>query len=220
MSTSGTPLAGSGARRLFIVRHGRTEHNDRHLMQGWTDSPLTPDGVAEVRATAAALAPVGWHAAFTSPLPRCRTTAAELLAGRADVPLTVVDGLKEAHCGDLEGRPEAEAASVVDVTTFFSSYIAGEHPGLPGSAETGAQFRQRVVDAFALVVEQVPPGARALVVTHGATLSAYLAIVGVDGSTYLRNAGVSVVDVHLDGTATCQALDLDVHGVGGFVRAG
>src|SRR5665647_3290263 len=35
---------------LYLVRHGETVYNVERRLQGWCDSPLTPDGAAGVRA--------------------------------------------------------------------------------------------------------------------------------------------------------------------------
>ncbi|WP_304757947.1 phosphoglycerate mutase family protein, partial [Dubosiella newyorkensis] len=37
-------------KKLFLVRHGQTLFNQKHKIQGWCDSPLTPKGVAESKA--------------------------------------------------------------------------------------------------------------------------------------------------------------------------
>lgn len=57
-----TPVAapspsGSTPVTFYIVRHGQTEYNLKHLVQGWCDAPLTEAGVRDARACGRGLAP-------------------------------------------------------------------------------------------------------------------------------------------------------------------
>ena len=56
--------------RIYLIRHGETEWNTRHLLQGATDIPLNQNGVEVARITAEALKDVPFDVVFTSPLKR------------------------------------------------------------------------------------------------------------------------------------------------------
>src|SRR3954452_15944987 len=86
-SGSGLPeMAGT----VLLVRHGETEWNRARRYQGWLDSPLTPEGIAQARAIGRRLRllPEAANAAIlASPLGRARHTAeiiAEALSDEGD----------------------------------------------------------------------------------------------------------------------------------------
>lgn len=68
---------------LYFVRHGKTQFNQQHRVQGWCDSPLTEEGVDSARAAGRELARIEFKAAYASDLGRTRQTLAELLDARA-----------------------------------------------------------------------------------------------------------------------------------------
>jgi probable phosphoglycerate mutase len=67
---------------IFLVRHGETEWNRARRYQGWSDSALTEDGVAQAEAIGRRLRAVPEAAAaeiVASPTGRARRTA-EIIA--------------------------------------------------------------------------------------------------------------------------------------------
>jgi probable phosphoglycerate mutase len=88
--------------RVYLVRHGETEWNVQGRRQGQLDSPLTPTGIAQARAHAAALRGEGVDALFTSPLGRARATAA-IIGGELGLDVVVIDDLAEVHHGHFAG---------------------------------------------------------------------------------------------------------------------
>ena len=86
------------------VRHGRTEFNRDHVIQGGrVDSPLDPAGLPSIHATAAALADLPFARCYASPLGRVLQTAAILVDGR-DLPVRTLDDLREFDFGDIDGQ--------------------------------------------------------------------------------------------------------------------
>lgn len=181
---------------LYLVRHGRTEYNVSGLMQGWCDSPLTEDGLAGVRATAAALAGHDFVAAYASSSGRAATTAKEILAYHPETPLTLDDDLREFHFGDFEAAPEASVYTVTDPKNFFAGVMDGTFPGMPGAEEDSTTYLARVDAAFQGIVAAHPAGGSILVVSHGVTLLTYLRWSPQTARTSLDNACVSVVSVN------------------------
>lgn len=91
-------------KKLYLVRHGQTLFNLRKKTQGWCDSPLTPLGIQQAKATSEYLKEKGIHfdAVYSSTSERCCDTT-ELLT---DQPYKRLKGLKEWNFGILEGEPE------------------------------------------------------------------------------------------------------------------
>lgn len=101
---------------FLLVRHGKTEFNTAGRVQGWCDSPLTPEGVALAEALGRGLADVPIAAAFASDLGRAVSTAELILRARAEArascgiaaqpPSLSLDArLREWCYGDFEGQP-------------------------------------------------------------------------------------------------------------------
>lgn len=115
-------------RTLLLFRHAPVDFPDgkkRCLGRG-TDLPASPAGLAEASALAPALAAWGVRRVFTSPMLRCRQTAAAL-AGEGNLPVEVAAGLEEMDCGDWEGLTFDE------IRARWPAHYArrGADPGLP-----------------------------------------------------------------------------------------
>lgn len=102
----------------LLLRHGETPWSVERRFAGTADIPLTDAGVAQARASAAALASAEAKvfgskspeitAIVSSPLRRCRDTAKEI-AAVLDVPVREEPGFRETDFGAWEGLTFAEA---------------------------------------------------------------------------------------------------------------
>src|ERR1700704_3489366 len=70
----------SGTLRLYVARHGETDWNLAHRLQGWTDRPLNDTGRRQAIDLAESLKGVHLDAIYSSTLSRSRDTA-EAVAG-------------------------------------------------------------------------------------------------------------------------------------------
>lgn len=132
--------------RLYILRHGQTEYNLQHRVQGHCDSPLTPLGIAQAHAAGAWLAGQGacFDRVFSSPLGRALATAGvareELLAANLPAPeVEPVDGLIERSYGPFEGGPAADVPAEL--------WDPGEAL-VPFGGEGSHALRRRIVDTM------------------------------------------------------------------------
>ncbi|MCH1881530.1 histidine phosphatase family protein [Agrococcus sp. ARC_14] len=113
-------FAAGRAVRLRIVRHAETEHNINHLMQGWSDSPITEPGHRQIAAVARHLAQHRFDLAFSSDLQRTRTTAEGILAALdPQPPIEYSELLREWNFGAHEERPAADVWQEVIVEHGF-----------------------------------------------------------------------------------------------------
>lgn len=97
------PGGPGGAVRMLMLRHGRTEWNERGRIQGHTDIPLCGAGRARLREMQipAAYGAFAWQ---SSPLRRAVESAALLGATNLEVDTR----LTEMHWGDWEGETRLE----------------------------------------------------------------------------------------------------------------
>lgn len=87
---------------LYIMRHGKTDWNAIHKLQGRTDIPLNDEGRRWPKLLAKKYQDVHLDICFCSPLIRARETAQLVLAGR-DVPVVYDERLLEMSFGIYEG---------------------------------------------------------------------------------------------------------------------
>src|SRR5438034_4239591 len=90
-------------RALYLARHGQSVSNAIRRFQGTQDVPLSELGRRQAAALAATLRGRRLRHVYASPLERARRTAEAVAAG-LDVPLTLVDDLRELSLGEWEGR--------------------------------------------------------------------------------------------------------------------
>ena len=91
----------NGSLRLYIARHGETDWNLLHRLQGWTDRPLNETGRRQAVELAEALKGIRLDAIYSSTLSRSRDTA-RTVAGSA-MTVKSLDGLRERNYGHYQG---------------------------------------------------------------------------------------------------------------------
>ena len=94
---------------VVIIRHGQSQGNAEGRFGGHTDTPLSPRGRKQARATAKARASENFSAIYSSDLPRAIETAGPL-AELTGVALQTTDALRERSVGVMEGLTFEEAA--------------------------------------------------------------------------------------------------------------
>ena len=95
---------------LLYLRHGQTDWNALHLIQGKTDIPLNETGREQAHAAADSLASYGIDLIIASPLKRAMETA-EIIAERLGIDrgrIVSDASLCERDFGIYEGRPMSE----------------------------------------------------------------------------------------------------------------
>lgn len=105
-----TELAPVSAPRLLLLRHGETQWNREHRLQGRQNSELTPKGRLHAAAQAEILKDlvgVTRFQAVTSPLGRARQTA-EIALAPLGLVATIEPRVQEISAGTWEGKTYAE----------------------------------------------------------------------------------------------------------------
>ena len=201
---SSTPLT------TVLLRHGETPLSVEKRFAGTTDVPLTEHGLAQARAAALALKGRGLDAIVSSPLARCRATAAEV-AAVTGLDVRVEDGFREADFGAWEGRTFAEAAE--GWPAELKAWLA-DPAAAPPDGESFAKASRRVRTALdklkvrhreqtVLVVSHVTPIKLLVKDALGAPMAALYRM-------HLDVAALSTIDWYADGPATLRAFN-DAH---------
>jgi probable phosphomutase (TIGR03848 family) len=158
---------------VILMRHGRTTANAAGVLAGWTPGvQLDETGAGQVQAVGQRLATVPLAAVVSSPLERCRQSAAAVLAAR-DLELQVDERLGEARYGDWTGRPITELAKEPLWKVVQQHPSAAVFPGPEG--EGLAQTQTRAVAAVREWNAALGPDAVWLACSHGDVIKAVLA---------------------------------------------
>lgn len=100
--------------KLVLIRHGQSAWNLENRFTGWTDVPLSEQGVREAKEAGALLKKEGYtfDVAFSSVLQRANNTMDLALAelGESNLPKFYSWRLNERHYGALQGLNKAESA--------------------------------------------------------------------------------------------------------------
>ncbi|MEU5993022.1 bifunctional RNase H/acid phosphatase [Spirillospora sp. NPDC047418] len=193
-----------------LLRHGETPLSVEKRFAGIGDVPLTANGAAQARAAALALTDRGLDAIVTSPLVRCRDTAAEV-AAVTGLDVRVEDGFRETDFGEWEGLTFREAGK--GWPAEMKSWLADPEVAPPGG-ESFAQVSRRVRTSLdklkvryreqtVLVVSHVTPIKLLIKDALGAPMSSLYRM-------HLDVAALSSIDWYADGPATLRTFN-DVH---------
>ena len=113
---------------LYIMRHGKTDWNIRHKLQGRTDIPINDEGRQMAEHAAKEYRNVHFDICYCSPLIRAKETAEIVLRGR-EVPIITDDRLKEMGFGIYEGTENSFEIPDCPINVLFQkpeSYQAVE----------------------------------------------------------------------------------------------
>lgn len=162
---------------VSFMRHGRTEWNARHLLQGSNrDIDLNETGVAQVEATAEGMLKAGmrFDRVYTSPYRRAVHSAEILCAKLGGIPVAD-ERIREMDFGEYEGTPYLDGGYLDDnIRAAFEdprSYV-------PRGGESHVQVMKRVRD---FLEDELKPLEKkcddVLVVAHGGVLHAVINVV-------------------------------------------
>ncbi len=162
---------------VVLVRHGRTEANATGLLAGRTPGVRLDDtGAEQARRVGERLAAVPLAALVSSPLERCRDTAAAIAKAQgARTRVARERGLTECDYGEWQGRMLKELAKEALWRVVQTQPSAAAFPG--GESMTAMQARavEAVRRRDAAVEAEHGAGAVWVAVSHGDVLKSVLA---------------------------------------------
>ena len=160
-------------RTIYLIRHGKPEFPDeRKYCIGRTDLPLSEEGRTQIRALGETFAGRRIEKIYTSPLKRCRESAAILqeVIDRS-IPIEVVDGLAEIDMGEWDGHSFDEIRE-----QFPAEYVARGADMYDFRLPQGESFAAVQARAVACVARWQAryPGDCLLLVSHAGVLRTLL----------------------------------------------
>lgn len=200
--------------RILLVRHGETEWNKTHRLQGQSSIDLAETGRAQAQAAGRYVRSQNPAQGYVSTLERTAQTYAEFGLDHAP---EVMGDLSEQHLGEWEGMKTAQAKDAYP--DLYKAWKSGE--GTPPGGEAPEALVERMSAAFFRVVRaaaDVPatqsadekyPLRTAVVVSHGTSIKALLEALGLIDRTRVISVtagAVSVIDVPLHGGPLSSSL--------------
>lgn len=183
--------------RIFMVRHGQTDHNVQKILQGHLDIDINATGVDQAKKVGKSLGAISFDKVVSSDLIRCVNTAQEVLKHQQPTtPFRTTSNLRERHMGVVQGMPLKEA---------ISQYGAN----FKDMGEKKPEMLKRINEEFDLVIKQgVADGDKnVMLCTHGGVLTTFFNHLYEDKNFGLNshltpeklkvpyNTSVSVVDI-------------------------
>ena len=107
---------------LYIMRHGKTDWNACHKLQGRTDIPLNEEGRMMAAEAGEKYADIHFDECYSSPLARAKETAEIFLKGRG-VPVYTDDRLVEMGFGIYEGIENSFAIKDCPINSLFKNPV-------------------------------------------------------------------------------------------------
>lgn len=148
---------------VYLIRHGRTEANEKKLYCGSTDLPLSKAGTEELKNVSYQVPETSIF--FISGMKRTEQTL-KLLFG--EVPYRIDSRFREVDFGIFEMKSYEELKEQED----YLQWITGENEkNVPPKGESGVQMKARVMEAFSELSSFREP---VVLVTHGGVIASIM----------------------------------------------
>ena len=186
---------------IYLSRHGETDWNKKHWLQGTTDIPLNENGIEVAETTAEALKDVPFDLIFSSPLKRAYQTA-EILKRDRPIPIYTDERLREISFGSFEGLCcKGEGYNIPD-PNFPNFFDAPASYTPPKDGESISELCVRATDFLTWLIDQPEYRDKTVLVSgHGALVKALLSSLLITdlkdfwkGGVH-KNCAVSIIDV-------------------------
>lgn len=132
---------------IYLMRHGQTDWNIVHRMQGRSDIPLNATGLKQAKTAAHGMDKLPIDRILTSPLRRARQTAQAVAVGRG-IPVLVEEDIVEMAFGALEGQLLCDFPACECIFSDPEHYVP---------LEGGESYAQLDVRCRKLLEEILPP---------------------------------------------------------------
>ena len=144
---------------VYLIRHGKTEANEKRLYCGSTDLPLSEKGREELRRYRYDIR----NARFlTSGMKRTNETLKVLFG---DVPYEEDHRFREVDFGAFEMHSYEQLKTLPE----YRAWCTGDNEGnIPPAGESGRQMKRRVLEAFSEIREDT------VLICHGGVIAAIM----------------------------------------------
>ncbi|MGE0010168.1 MAG: histidine phosphatase family protein [Candidatus Babeliales bacterium] len=157
---------------FYFIRHGQTDWNKIHRLQGQIDIPLNEEGRSQARQLQQLLHNLDICHVYYSPLSRAQETM-HIACAHLDIPKFEVDALKERHFGEWQGTEWDEVKKDTHMHV------------VPQNGESYAAFHERVLTTINGVLEASE--GTVLFVAHAGTFRALCRVIDTHFEAAVHN---------------------------------
>lgn len=157
--------------KLILVRHGQTDWNLKHLMQGMTNVPLNETGKMQALKVKEKLKDIKFDICISSPLSRAIETAKII----TDLDIIIDKRIIERSVGSLEGKD----SEIYNRCNYYDFKMKSNKYGVETAKDLFARAEDFLNDIKKKYIDKT-----VLVVSHGATIrTLHYIITGYDEKT-------------------------------------
>ncbi len=156
---------------LYLIRHGETESNKQRRYQGWTESPLSGEGLRQAEKAGFFLAGQNLSGLYCSDLNRAFHTA-RVIGSSSGLQPVVTPLLREINFGHWEGLTfdQIEARWGKEISLWLDDPFSRSAPG----GETLAEVCSRMLNFLEELSGDGHEGKRIAAISHGGSIRALL----------------------------------------------
>ena len=208
---------------LILVRHGQTDYNKAHRIQGQLDIPLNEAGIEQAKRLRSVLVPLVEQSnipvrVLSSDLSRAFQTAEIALDGKIDIQPEEL--LREIHFGSWQGLDHVKLRKE-DEEAALRWFYQPEFDYNPHGGESHADLHERMqrFHETKILPQVSDESRRILLFTHGASLSAYLNVVlGTNLRYTLSNCAITEILLTPQGVPRLHLFNMQAHQQPSFYR--
>lgn len=158
--------------KLVLVRHGKSEWNEKGLWTGWRDIPLSPAGFEEAEITGEQLLDIHFDYAYTSNLIRAQQTLEEILKIiNQGPPIIKNQALNERDYGDYTEKNKWDIQRELGEEEFQKIRRSWDYP--PPNGESLKMVYERVLPFYEKeILPKLMEGKNVIIAAHGNSLRA------------------------------------------------
>lgn len=181
---------------LYIMRHGKTDWNELHKLQGRTDIPLNETGRKMALKAKEEYKSLHIDVCYCSPLVRASETA-RIVLGDRNIPIITDNRLVEMGFGEYEGIENSFELPDCPINVIFNH--PEEYKESVGGAETFEELFARTGEFLREMVKpQLDDGKDVLIVGHGA----------MNSSIICQRRNLPIEEFWSAGLAQCKVMEL------------
>ena len=190
---------------VYLIRHGETDLNKNHMLQGQMDIKLNEKGIDLAQKTGAAMKDIEFDVVISSSLSRAYDTA-KILLGERQIEIKTDDRIREISFGAFEGLCYSGCGCNVPDPDFINFFVAPHLYKVPENGESFEDVIKRTGEFWKeLIEDHSNKDKTVLVSTHGCALKGILAnlngtaLAEFWGTGVHKNCGVTLVQVSEEG---------------------
>lgn len=181
--------------RIYLLRHGQTQFNQKGLIQGSCDSKLTALGIEQAKSLSEYLDRIDFAAVYCSTSERTLDTVT--YATNKKYPITPCKEFKEIDFGDVEGEDESKLFMGLPSSDFPYLLLNDGWSAIDG--ESGVAFTKRIFEKLDEITVKYP-NESILIATHGGTIANIVLNIAPnladDEASAPNNASITIIEHH------------------------